>query len=85
MSTIRTPIYVARAAVHRPSYVVEAKKRLRKAFEYQAEGRCYSLVEFLSTCPTNWGKTPIEAVQWLEEVMLPYYPLGEFSTPDNAA
>jgi 2-oxoglutarate ferredoxin oxidoreductase subunit beta len=46
------------------------------------EGRCFSLVEFVSTCPTNWGMTPVESIQWAEENMLPYYQLGEFKTPD---
>jgi 2-oxoglutarate ferredoxin oxidoreductase subunit beta len=39
-------------------------------------------VEFVSTCPTNWGMTPVESIQWAEENMLPYYQLGEFKTPD---
>jgi 2-oxoglutarate/2-oxoacid ferredoxin oxidoreductase subunit beta len=83
LSTLRTPSYIARVAVHRPHYVVEAKKAIKKAFQYQVEGRCFSLVEVLSTCPTNWGKTPKEALDWLETVMMPYYPLGEHKTPDR--
>ncbi len=82
LATLRTPSYVARVAAHRPAFVIEAKKSLRRAFQYQAEGRCFSLVEVLSTCPTNWGKSPIEAVKWLEDVMLPYFPLGELKTPE---
>jgi 2-oxoglutarate ferredoxin oxidoreductase subunit beta len=49
---------------------------------YQIENRCFSLVELISTCPTNWGMTPVEAVKWVEENMPKYYPLGEFKTPE---
>ncbi len=83
LATLKTPSYIARVAVHKPSYVIEAKRALKKAFQYQVEGRCYSLVEFLSTCPTNWAMTPSQSTKWLEDTMLPYYPLGEFKTPDE--
>ena len=83
ISTLRTPAFVARAAVHTPLHAINAKHVLRKAFSYQKEGRCFSLVEILSTCPTNWGMPPAEACRWLEETMVPYYPLGVFKTPDG--
>ncbi len=83
LSEIRTPGYIARVAVHTPRHVVEAKRCIKQAFRYQAEGRCYSLVECLSTCPTNWGMTPIESIRWLEKEMMPYYPLGTKRTPDG--
>jgi len=83
LSSLRTPAYIARVSVHNPFYAIKAKKAIRKAFQYQADKRCFSLVEVLSTCPTNWGKTPVEATQWLEENMIPYYRLGEFKTPDD--
>ena len=83
LSQIRTPGYIARVAVHTPAHIVEAKRCIKQAFAYQAEGRCYTLVECLSTCPTNWGMTPIESVRWLEENMMPYYPLGVKRTPDD--
>ena len=82
ISTLRTPSFVARAAVHTPEHIIDAKKQVKRAFRYQKEGRCFTLVEFLSTCPTNWGMTPIEAVEWLTENMMPYYPLGVFKTPE---
>ena len=82
LSTLRTPAFIARAAAHTPLYAVNAKAMLRRAFRYQAEGRCFSLVEIMSTCPTNWGLPPVEASRWLEENMLPYYPLGVFKTPE---
>jgi len=82
LASLRTPGYIARVAVHTPLQVVKAKQALRKAFTYQVEGRCFSLIEFLSTCPTNWGMTPIEATKWLEANMMPYYPLGERKVPE---
>jgi 2-oxoglutarate ferredoxin oxidoreductase subunit beta len=83
VSTLRTPAFVARAAVHTPLHAVTAKKMLRRAFGYQVENRCFTMVEILSTCPTNWGMPPAEATRWVEENMVPYYPLGVFKTPDD--
>ncbi len=48
------------------------------------ENRCFSLVELISTCPTNWGMTPLDALTWAEEKMLPYFPLGVFKTPEES-
>jgi 2-oxoglutarate ferredoxin oxidoreductase subunit beta len=76
IATIRTPGYVERVGVHTPRHIVNAKRAIRKAFNYQKEGKCFSLVEVLSTCPTNWGQTPAQAIQWLEDTMVPYYPIG---------
>ncbi len=83
LSTLQTPSYVERQAVHKPKYVVKAKKALKKAFTYQMEDRCFSFVELLSTCPTNWGVTPVDAVKWVDDQMMPYYPLGTFKTPET--
>ncbi|MFV2072900.1 MAG: thiamine pyrophosphate-dependent enzyme [Thermoanaerobaculales bacterium] len=85
ISTLRTPAFVARATVHNPLVAVNAKEMLRRAFRYQVEGICFSLVEILSTCPTNWGVPPAEAMTWLEENMLPYYPVGVFKTPESGS
>lgn len=82
ITTLRTPAYIARVSVHDPKNVIAAKRALTKAFKYQADNVCFSLVEFLSTCPTNWGLTPHEALRWVEKNMIPYYPLGEFKTPE---
>lgn len=82
ISALQTPAYITRQTVLKPKYIVRAKKSIKQAFQYQIEGRCFSLVEFVSTCPTNWGMTPVESIQWAEENMLPYYQLGEFKTPD---
>ena len=83
LSALRTPAYIARVGVHTPRHIVEAKRAVKKAFTYQNQGRCFSLVEFLSTCPTNWGMTPVEATKWVQDNMVPYYPLGELKTPEQ--
>ncbi|MBW2568369.1 MAG: 2-oxoglutarate oxidoreductase [Deltaproteobacteria bacterium] len=83
LSTLETPGYITRQTVIKPKYIVRAKKAIKKAFQYQIEGKCFSLVEVVSTCPTNWGLTPVQAVKWAEETMLPYYKLGEFKTPEQ--
>jgi len=84
LASLQTPAYITRQSLIKPKYIVKAKKAIKKAFEYQIEGRCFSFVELVSTCPTNWGLTPIEAVKWAEETMIPYYPLGEFKNPEQA-
>ena len=81
IAALQTPGYVVRQAVLKPKYIVKAKKAIKQAFEYQLEKRCFSFVEIVSTCPTNWGLPPLEALKWAEESMLPYYQLGEYKTP----
>ena len=83
LSSLVTPGYITRQTVLKPKYVNKAKKAIKKAFEYQMENRCYSFVEIVSTCPTNWGMTPLDALKWAEDTLLPYYPLGEFKTPEE--
>jgi len=83
IASLQTPAYVTRQAVIKPKYIRKAKKAIKKAFEYQLAGTCYSLVEIISTCPTNWGKTPLEAIQWAESDLLPYYQLGDCKTPEG--
>jgi len=75
--------YISRVAVNSPANVIKAKKAIKKAFATQAQGLGFSMVEILSTCPTNWGKNPVEAMQWVEEEMIPYYPLGEFKVKEG--
>jgi 2-oxoglutarate ferredoxin oxidoreductase subunit beta len=82
LATLATPSYISRQTVIRPKYIIKAKRAIKKAFTYQLEDRCFSLVELVSTCPTNWGLTPEEAVKWTEETLLSYYQLGEFKTPE---
>jgi len=83
LAALKTPAYITRQTVIKPRYVKKAKQAIKKAFTYQMEGRCFSLVEVVSTCPTNWGLGPLEALKWAEETMLPYYELGEFKTPEQ--
>lgn len=74
---------VERVSLHNPANIRKAKKAIKKAFQNQIEGKGFSIVECLSTCPTNWGKTPVDALKWLEENMIPYYPLGVYRTPEE--
>ena len=67
-----------RVTVDNVKHVREAKKAIKKAFQYQIEGRGYSIVEVGSTCPTNWGLSPSDSLQWLRDNMLPHYPLGVY-------
>ncbi len=82
LAALQTPAYITRQAAIKPKYIVKAKKALKRAFSYQLEHRCFTFVEVISTCPTNWGLTPVEAVKWAEEQMLPYYQLGDLKAPD---
>jgi 2-oxoglutarate ferredoxin oxidoreductase subunit beta len=75
--------YISRVAVNSPANVVKAKKAIKKAFETQAKGLGFSMVEILSTCPTNWGLNPVDAMKWMEDNMIPYYPLGEFKVKED--
>ncbi|MDK2784364.1 MAG: 2-oxoglutarate/2-oxoacid ferredoxin oxidoreductase subunit beta [Bacillota bacterium] len=84
LSTLVAPRYIARVAVNSPAHVQQAKRAIKRAFEVQVNDRGFALVEVLSTCPTNWGLPPKKALEWLEENMIPYYPLGEFKVPKEA-
>ena len=78
LSQLEGPSYLERVAVNNVKNVKAAKKAIKKAFQNKVEGKGFSLIEVVSTCPTNWGKTPEKAMEWLEENMLPYYPLGVY-------
>lgn len=84
LSTLEGATYIARVAVNKPANIIKAKAAIKKAFEIQVKGIGFAMVEVLSACPTNWGVTPVEALKWLDEKMIPYYPLGEFKTPGEA-
>lgn len=83
LSGLVTPMYLERVSVHSPQHIIQAKKAVRKAFQYQMDDKCFSLVEILSTCPTNWGQTPEESNKWVGEDMIDYYPLGVKRTPEE--
>ena len=78
LSELEGPEYLARVTVNSVKNVNNAKKAIKKAFQNQIDGKGFSLVEVLSTCPTNWGMTPQKALQWIDEKMIPYYPLGVY-------
>ena len=77
-----TPAYITRQAVLNPKQVNKAKKAIKKAFEYQVENKCFSFVEVISNCPTNWGLTPLDSLKWAEENLRPYYELGDYKVPE---
>jgi 2-oxoglutarate ferredoxin oxidoreductase subunit beta len=81
LSTIESASYIARVSVHDPGNILKAKKAVKKAFENQLNGGGFSMVEILATCPSNLKLSPVDSLKWLEENMLPYYPIGEFKTP----
>ncbi|MFA5561072.1 MAG: thiamine pyrophosphate-dependent enzyme [Eubacteriales bacterium] len=78
LSTLEGPEYIARVTVNSVKNIRTAKKAIQKAFENQVQGKGFSLIEVLSTCPTNWGMTPQKALEWVDTAMIPYYPLGVF-------
>ena len=78
LSTLDGPAYIERVCVDSPKNVRKAKKAIKKAFQYQIDGIGYSFIEVVSTCPTNWGMTPQDALAWMRENMIPYYPLGVY-------
>ncbi len=78
LSTLEGPEYIERVTVNNVKNVRNAKKAIKKAFQNQIDGKGFSLIEVVSTCPTNWGMTPSKALEWLEENMLPQYPLGVY-------
>ena len=78
LSTLDGPAYLERVAVNNVKNVNNAKKAIEKAFRNQVEGKGFSLIEVISSCPTNWGMTPSDALKWIDEKMIPYYPLGVY-------
>ena len=83
LATLKTPAFIARVSSHTPKEIVKAKETIKRAFQYQMEGRCFTFVEVLSTCPTNWGLSPRESEMWLEKNMVPYYTLGVKKVPEE--
>lgn len=83
LSQLDGPYYIERVALTSGKNILRAKKAIKKAFESQINKKGFSMVEILSTCPTNWGVTPIEANRWVEEKMIPIYPLGIYKDKDK--
>ena len=85
LSALDAPYYIERVAVNNDKNVLKAKKAIEKAFRNQIEGKGFSLIEVVSACPTNWGLTPQKALQWVEDKMIPYYPLGVYKDRSEEA
>jgi 2-oxoglutarate ferredoxin oxidoreductase subunit beta len=81
ISTLDRAVYVERVALDTPAHVRQAKKAVKLAFEVQEKRLGFSFVEFLSTCPTNWGLSPVDSLKFVDEKMIPYYPLGVYRSP----
>jgi 2-oxoglutarate ferredoxin oxidoreductase subunit beta len=83
LATLDGVAYIERVAVIDPPTIRQAKRAIRKALQAQAEDRGFGLVEFLSLCPTWWGRKPQDSAEWVREAMIPQYPLGVFRTFDE--
>lgn len=85
LATLDGPSYIERVSTHDVANINKAKKAIKKAFQSQKEGLGFSMIEILSTCPTNWGLDPVESLQWVKEEMVPIYPLGVFKDREEEA
>ncbi len=85
LATLDGPEYIERVAVNNVKNVKAAAKAIKKAFENQINGKGFSLIEVVSSCPTNWGMTPSKALEWVETNMIPYYPLGVYKDRSKEA
>ena len=78
MSTLIAPYYIERTSISNAKNTRKTKRAIKKAFQNQLDGKGFSLVEILSSCPTNWKIDPVDAMKWVENEMEPFYPLGVF-------
>ncbi|NMC54136.1 MAG: 2-oxoglutarate oxidoreductase [Chloroflexi bacterium] len=78
LSKLEGASYIVRRSLHDPKNIRQAKKAIRTAFEVQRNGLGFAMVELLSSCPTNWGMKPVDALHWIETNMVPFYPLGDY-------
>lgn len=76
LSTLDGARYIERVSVHNPANIIKAGKSIKKAFEMQLRGEGFSMIEVLSACPTNLKMSPVKALEWVENSMIPFYPLG---------
>ncbi|MCC6801248.1 MAG: 2-oxoglutarate oxidoreductase [Anaerolineae bacterium] len=84
LSNLDGAAYIVRRSLHDVRHIRQAKKAIRTALRVQLEGLGFSMVELLSSCPTNWGMTPPQAMEWIEAEMLPVYPVGDYKVVDAA-
>lgn len=82
LATLKGAVYVERVSVHDIKNIRNARNTIKKAFQVQLAGLGFSIVEVLSSCPTNWGMEPVQALKWIEEKMISQYPLGNFKGKD---
>ncbi|MCL2498460.1 MAG: thiamine pyrophosphate-dependent enzyme [Symbiobacteriaceae bacterium] len=83
LATMDGAKFIARVAVTNPVQIMAARKAIKQAFQTQQLGLGFAMVEVLSTCPTNWGMSPVESLKWVNEQMIPYYPLQELKVPQE--
>jgi 2-oxoglutarate ferredoxin oxidoreductase subunit beta len=82
LSSLTGSAYIVRRTATQPTNIMKLKRAIKTAFKVQIAGLGFSLVETISSCPTNWGMTPKESLRWIEEKMIPYYPLGDYKVLD---
>ncbi|MCD6322269.1 MAG: 2-oxoglutarate oxidoreductase [Clostridiales bacterium] len=82
LSQVEGAAFIERVSMHDVKNILNAKRAIKKAFKVQMAGLGFSIVEVLSTCPTNWRLTPIEATKWIENTMMEYYKLGNYKGSD---
>jgi 2-oxoglutarate ferredoxin oxidoreductase subunit beta len=82
LATLEGAVFVERVSMHDVKNILNAKKAIKKAFQVQMAQKGFSIVEVLSSCPTNWGKSPVEALKWIQDKMIPVYPLGNIKGKD---
>ncbi|MFA7436219.1 MAG: thiamine pyrophosphate-dependent enzyme [Bacilli bacterium] len=78
LAQVEGAAYIERVSVHNPQFLRKAKKSLLKAFQYQMDKKGFTFIEFLSTCPVNWGMTPIKSMEYVKDMMMNYYPVKVF-------
>jgi 2-oxoglutarate ferredoxin oxidoreductase subunit beta len=78
LAQIPSASYIERVSVHDVAHIMKAKKAIKKAFEYQVNGKGFSMVEVLASCPIGWHMSPVEAARFIADGLMPYYPLGVF-------
>ena len=78
LNTLQAPSYIVRCALNNPANIRKAKECIKKAFQYQLDGKAFSFVELLTNCPTNWGMAPLDTLKFMEENTIPAFPLGVF-------
>lgn len=83
IATLNGAVYVAAVSVDSPKNIMQAKKAIKRAFQVQQMGLGFAFVSVLSTCPTNWGLSPVDSLKWLQDNMLPVYEMGELKVPEE--